>query len=71
MSDDRPENLSAGEALERLEAGNERFVSDNPIRPNSNAAQAAATPTMAHAAQGWCHLLMTGQALTQPRIVSP
>jgi carbonic anhydrase len=39
MSDDRPENLSAGEALERLEVGNQRFVSDNPIRPNSNAAR--------------------------------
>ncbi len=39
MSDDRPKNLSAGEALDRLEVGNKRFVIDNPIRPNSNAAR--------------------------------
>lgn len=39
MSDDRPENVSASEALERLEAGNKRFVSDSPIRPNSDAAR--------------------------------
>ena len=29
MSDDRPENVSASEALERLEAGNRRFVSNS------------------------------------------
>ena len=39
MFDDRPENVRAGEALERLEGGNKRFVSDNPIRPNINAAR--------------------------------
>jgi carbonic anhydrase len=39
MFDERPENLSADEALDRLEVGNKRFVSDNPIRPNSNAAR--------------------------------
>ena len=31
--------MSADEALDRLEVGNKRFVSDNPIRPNSNAAR--------------------------------
>jgi carbonic anhydrase len=39
MFDDRPENVRAREALERLEVGNKRFVSDNPIRPNINAAR--------------------------------
>lgn len=39
MADDRPVNLSAGEALERLQVGNERFVSDSPVRPRDGAAR--------------------------------
>jgi len=39
MSDERPENLSAAEALELLKAGNQRFASDSVTRPRSDSAR--------------------------------
>lgn len=39
MSDERPENLSAAEALELLKAGNQRFASDSVTRPHSDSAR--------------------------------
>ena len=37
MSDDRPSNLSAAEALAELQAGNQRFSSGAPTHPRSDA----------------------------------